>query len=484
MTEKQYRKADSKVLPVSLIIIAGILLNMLGMIVAQNGKMPMYVTIAACMVGAVVNIVTYCSSKGTGRCGIVMILSTLVVCIVMIICVDSIVYYMIAMAAVVMSMAYMSMKITILCGMLTMLTVIGKTVLLITKGTVSAIEAGTAIFILMFILTAVFYVTKLRMLFNKENLEAAEESAKKQLEVAEKMSHVSENIVANFDVADGYVKELSGAINISNSSMQSIASSIEATTQSIQEQAQLCQNIQHNTQDAKEQTEKMVEASRKTLEEVKQGAEAMEELHNHAQSVEKNNNETVHYVKELNERAAKVANILSTIVNISSQTNLLALNASIEAARAGEAGKGFAVVADEIRVLSEQTKLATENISGILSELSSDVESVTTSIGASVDSVEKQNRLIEETKGKFDAIDAGVNELMSVIENFENAIVDIMNSTDVIAEGITGLSVSSQEVVAASDEGTNLMAQSVDNMNKVDVTLANIYQLAQELKSE
>ena len=266
--------------------------------------------------------------------------------------------------------------------------------------------------------------------------------------------------------------------------MQSIASSIEATTQSIQEQAQLCQNIQHNTQDAKEQTEKMVEASRKTLEEVKQGAEAMEELHNHAQSVEKNNNETVHYVEELNERAAKVANILSTIVNISSQTNLLALNASIEAARAGEAGKGFAVVADEIRVLSEQTKLATENISGILSELSSDVESVTTSIGASVDSVEKQNRLIEETKGKFDAIDAGVNELMSVIENFENAIGDIMNSTDVIAEGITGLSVSSQEVVAASDEGTNLMAQSVDNMNKVDVTLANIYQLAQELKSE
>ena len=73
---------------------------------------------------------------------------------------------------------------------------------------------------------------------------------------------------------------------------------------------------------------------------------------------------------------------------------------------------------------------------------------------------------------------------MSVIENFENAIGDIMNSTDVIAEGITGLSVSSQEVVAASDEGTNLMAQSVDNMNKVDVTLANIYQLAQELKSE
>jgi len=413
-----------------------------------------------------------------------MILATLVVCCVMVICVDSIVYYMIAMATVVMSMAYMNMKITLLCGMSTMLIVIGKTVTLVTKGKVSAIEAGTTIFILMFILTAVFYVTKLRMLFNKENLDAVEESARQQVETAEKIAHVSEDIVTNFDEADRYIKELSGAINTSNSSMQSIASSIEATTQSIQEQAQRCQDIQKNTLNAKEQTEKMVEASGKTLNEVKQGVGTMEELHNHSQSVEKNNNETVAYVNALNERTSKVADILGTIVNISSQTNLLALNASIEAARAGEAGKGFAVVADEIRVLSEQTKQATENISVILSELNSDVESVTTSIGSSVDSIEKQNRLIEETKGKFDAIDCGVNELMSVIQSFERTIGDITESTNVIAEGITSLSVSSQEVVAASDEGTNLMAQSVDNMNKVDITLANIYNLAQELKSE
>jgi len=484
MTEKQYRKADSKVLIIALMIIIGIFLNVLGLVMKNGGIMPINVTIAVCIVGVIVNIITYFKLKGTSRCGIIMILTTVVVCSVMVICVDAILFYVIATATVVMSMAYMDMKITVICGVITMLIVIGKSVVLVMKNTVSATEAGTTVFILIFILTAVFYVTKLRMLFNKENLEAVEESAKKQLETAEKMSHVSENIVTNFDVADSYIRELSAAIDTSNSSMQSIASSIEVTTQSIQEQAQRCQDIQYNTQNAKEQTKKMVEASGKTLVEVKQGVEAMEELHNHAQSVEKNNNETVAYVEALNERTSKVADILSTIVNISSQTNLLALNASIEAARAGEAGKGFAVVADEIRVLSEQTKAATENITGILNELSSDVESVTNSIGNSVDSVEKQNRLIEETKGKFDAIDYGVNELMSVIQSFEKIIGDITDSTDVIAEGITSLSVNSQEVAAASDEGTNLMAQSVDDMNKVNATLTNIYHLAQELKSE
>lgn len=484
MTERQYRKADSKVLPVSLIIMTGIFLNMLGMIMTPGGGVTAYIVSAACIMGAIVNILTYARVKGTKNCGIIMILTTLIVSCVMIVSIDAIAYYMIAVAAVVMCMAYMDMRITLLCGMSTMLVVIGKIAILVTKEKIAAVEAGTTFFILMFILTAVFYVTKLRMLFNKENLEAVEEGAKKQMETAAKISHVSENIVVNFDKADHYIKELSGAISTSNASMQSIAASIEVTTQSIQEQAQRCQDIQQNTQNAKEQTEKMVEASNKTLKEVKEGVDAMEELHNHAQSVENNNNETVAYVKTLNERTSKVADILSTIVNISSQTNLLALNASIEAARAGEAGKGFAVVADEIRVLSEQTKQATENIAGILNELSSDVESVTTSIGSSVDSIGKQNRLIEETKGKFDAIDNGVNELMSVIQTFEKTIADITDSTSVIADGITGLSESSREVVAASNEGTELMAQSVDNMNKVDATLSNIYDLAQELKSE
>ncbi len=62
--------------------------------------------------------------------------------------------------------------------------------------------------------------------------------------------------------------------------------------------------------------------------------------------------------------------------------------------------------------------------------------------------------------------------------------MEITDSTSVIADGITGLSVSSQEVAAASDEGTRLMAQSVDDMGKVNETLTNIYQLAQELKNE
>ena len=190
------------------------------------------------------------------------------------------------------------------------------------------------------------------------------------------------------------------------------------------------------------------------------------------------------YVAALNERTKAVQNILSTIAGISTQTHLLALNASIEAARAGEVGKGFAVVADEVGALAEQTRTATEDITAILTELSEDVKQVTESINHSVQIVGEQNNLIEETKCKFDAIDDGVSQLMNIIHDFKRGIEDITEASVVIAEGITELSANSQEVAAASNDGTDIVKRAVEDMNQVKATLNDIYALAQNLRNE
>lgn len=73
---------------------------------------------------------------------------------------------------------------------------------------------------------------------------------------------------------------------------------------------------------------------------------------------------------------------------------------------------------------------------------------------------------------------------MVVINNFEGVIGGITDATKTISDGITGLSSNSEEVAAVSNEGTQLMTKAVDNVERVNSALTNIYHIAQELREE
>ena len=475
MTEKQYRKADSMVFPALLVVMIGIFLNVLGLVTTKGGNSQLTLTLVVSALGVVIDTVVFFLYRGKKICGMIMPFVACVAYNVMVVNVDYVFFYMLAAAFFICEMAYLENKRIIAGALLTMPVFIIKTVWLMNQGGISTTEGGTTIVICLFLLVSVILITRLLVSFNAENMATLKEGN-------ERMTKVSESIVKDFDKANESIRELSHAVESSNVFMQNIADSIESTSQAIEEQSQMCHDIESSTMNAKEQTKVMVEASFRTLENVTDGAKAMEELNSHAQVVAKENMETVAYVEALNDRTKQVLSILSTISNISFQTNILALNASVEAARAGDAGRGFAVVADEIRALAEKTQQATDNISDILNELSNDVDSVTNSINHSVGEVGEQNRLIEETKTKFDEMNTSVNELMEVINRLKEEIEGIADATAVIADGITGVSANSQEVAAASSEGADLMEIAAEDMSNVNTLLTNIYNQAQNLK--
>lgn len=384
MTRKQYKKADSMVVPVVFVVMLGTFLNMLGMLGTGQGNVFIKFVTGVSIVGIIAAIGIYVKLRGTRKCGILLSILATIVWGVMVVFVDAQFFYMLATPIFVAQMAYLEKKRILISTLVIFPIFTIKSLLLSKNGIVSTTEAGTSIVLLVLTIVSVYCITKIWISFNSENMDT--------------VRRVSEELVTHFDGANGYVKTLDEALNRSNLSMHEITLNIESTANEIQNQSQKCQDIEQNTLNAKTQTDTMVQASGKALEEVALGAESMDKLHNHTKAVKQDNEETVKYVEALNERAKAVQNILSTIASISTQTHLLALNASIEAARAGEAGKGFAVVADEIGHLSSQTKSATDDIEAILVELGEDVKQVTASINQSVETVEEQNCLLTVKK--------------------------------------------------------------------------------------
>ncbi|AFS79149.1 methyl-accepting chemotaxis protein Mcp [Gottschalkia acidurici 9a] len=142
----------------------------------------------------------------------------------------------------------------------------------------------------------------------------------------------------------------------------------------------------------------------------------------------------------------KIKVLSDTILEITEQTELLALNAAIESARAGEIGRGFAVVADEIRKLSEDSKIAANEIKDV-------VEIVVSIVNGFTQSSYKILNFIEEK------VISDYDMLVNTSENYSKDLSyityitkDFEDTVNILKESIGNVSLSMNEITEASNE--------------------------------
>lgn len=175
-------------------------------------------------------------------------------------------------------------------------------------------------------------------------------------------------------------------------------------------------------------------------------------------------------INQLSRQSDEISSIISVIDSVSEQTNLLALNAAIEAARAGEHGRGFAVVADEVRGLAQRAAESTQEISRMINEVQSGIQSAVTEMESTVEQV---GRGVEEANRAGDAIreiEAGAHRVLGVVDHISNALRQQSEASDDVARSV-------EKIASLSSEGAS-------QVHEVRRVLDEVRALSDELEAE
>lgn len=321
---------------------------------------------------------------------------------------------------------------------------------------------------------------KLYIKFTHDMVGALEDEKGIQSTLIEDILRVSEKVTNGVGNADNLIENLKDSSSVVHSSIREILEGTQATADSVQEQTRMTAMIKDAIDETAENARVMVKAAVDSTKVVEQNLEEINHIREKADMIGRTNSHVADSMQELQKKAEEVQEITQVIFSVSSQTNLLALNASIESARAGEAGRGFSVVADEIRNLSEETRLSTEKISGIVMELNVNAQNAAEVVQTSIDAMNEQNRMVENATGAFVAVRNNMETLTQRIEDMDNKINNLVESNDTIIQNINQLSTISEEVSVGAKEVEEHSKQNQVQAQEAKELLHQVYELVQE----
>jgi methyl-accepting chemotaxis protein len=148
--------------------------------------------------------------------------------------------------------------------------------------------------------------------------------------------------------------------------------------------------------------------------------------------------EMVATMKQIDDSARRIGDIIGTIDGIAFQTNILALNAAVEAARAGEQGRGFAVVAGEVRSLAQRSAQAAREVRSL--------------IGASVERAQAGSAQADRAGGTMHEVIAAIERVGHIMQAISTAAVEESSGVHQVDQAMADIDRATQQNAALVEE--------------------------------
>lgn len=293
---------------------------------------------------------------------------------------------------------------------------------------------------------------------------------------ADHVAAASEEMLACSEETTQAAEQISIAMtNVANSSEKQVEQIGEANgvvTEMMDRLAQVAQDMERGQAESLE-----------SVRIAEEGSEMMAKSQQQMNHIGETNRLMNEVIRSLEEKAARIGEVVTLITHIAEQTHLLSLNAAIEAARAGEHGRGFSVVAEEVRKLADQSKAAGDQVVALIGQIQQEVMRTVGAVEENTAAVESGIQLSRQAGESFRAIAEQVTGLKERIHHIGGAVETmrlnaekletVMDQVWKLSQETTGYS---EQVAASSEEQTAAMEQ-------VTSMATNLNDLAGNLKA-
>jgi methyl-accepting chemotaxis protein len=273
----------------------------------------------------------------------------------------------------------------------------------------------------------------------------------------------------------GIANETTQAINVINSTLEELQSSINTQSAGASEQAASVNETTSSLEEIKamsgqtlEKVRILGETAERSRRESEQGTEAVDQSIVGMNSIRERVEGIAHTILALSEQTQQIGEITAVVTNLAQQSKMLALNASIEAAKAGEAGKGFAVVAAEVRELAEQSQQSTAQVQKILQ----DIRHAT-------------DRAVMATEEGSKGVDIGVISVQrsgEAMRQLGEVIRETALASQQIAAAVRQESIGIDQVTLAMNEISKITSQFVSSSQQSKIASADLSKVAEHLR--